>query len=367
MGAMFSHLAQLARDAGGGIGPCWRATRSARRWLRLFVVALMPIAGNQMDFCSLTALGYFLRQPARASASARDNFHRCAFLLTVAMGFNARLRIVDVPPGGQNTFLSRRRDGFRRRHRRHERPTHIARGQSFQMGGTAAADAEYRQAHLPLLLHPAPRRALFLGVGTGISFGAASLYPQLQADGVELVPEVVEAMNVLRAEEFFAAQQSNLNSTSPMRGVSCARPMSDTTSSSVTCFIPIATARARSTRANTSRPFANGSRPMDFSANGCRCTNWTSRPCASSSARFTKSFRYAEAWLLRFNVDVPVMALIGSRMPQAGSTNIVESRLAEAATRRRIETARAGGLASALRSLARRSRKTCARLPDARR
>src|SRR5439155_25293400 len=50
----------------------------------------------------------------------------------------------------------------------------------FQMGGTGAADAEYRHAHIPLLLHPNPKRALILGVGTGISLGGATLHPDLK-------------------------------------------------------------------------------------------------------------------------------------------------------------------------------------------
>jgi len=40
-------------------------------------------------------------------------------------------------------------------------------------------------------LHPNPRRALFLGLGTADTFAAAADYPGLQADGVELVPEIV--------------------------------------------------------------------------------------------------------------------------------------------------------------------------------
>ena len=59
----------------------------------------------------------------------------------------------------------------------------------FQMGGTAAASAEYRQAHLPLLIHSQPHRAVFLGLGTGITLGGALLYSELVNDGVELVPE----------------------------------------------------------------------------------------------------------------------------------------------------------------------------------
>src|SRR5204862_3733420 len=64
----------------------------------------------------------------------------------------------------------------------------------FQMGGTGAADAEYRHAHIPLLLHPNPKHALILGLGTGITLGGASLHPDLQIDGVELLPGVINVM-----------------------------------------------------------------------------------------------------------------------------------------------------------------------------
>ena len=43
-------------------------------------------------------------------------------------------------------------------------------------------------------MHPAPKRALFLGVGTGITLHAANFHPDLEVDGVELVPEVVDVI-----------------------------------------------------------------------------------------------------------------------------------------------------------------------------
>lgn len=48
-------------------------------------------------------------------------------------------------------------------------------------------------AHVPLLLHPAPRSVLVVGLGTGITLGTALLYPIEQADAVEISPEVVDA------------------------------------------------------------------------------------------------------------------------------------------------------------------------------
>jgi spermidine synthase len=64
---------------------------------------------------------------------------------------------------------------------------------SYVLGGTAAVEEERWQAHLPLLLHPAPRRVAFLGMGTGITAGAALLHPVERLTALEIVPEVVAA------------------------------------------------------------------------------------------------------------------------------------------------------------------------------
>jgi spermidine synthase len=63
----------------------------------------------------------------------------------------------------------------------------------YVLGGTVAAGDERMQTHLPLLLHPAPRRVAVLGLGTGISAGGALFHPIESVTAVELVPEVVAA------------------------------------------------------------------------------------------------------------------------------------------------------------------------------
>jgi spermidine synthase len=62
-----------------------------------------------------------------------------------------------------------------------------------QEGSSHSRVADARQALLPLLLHPAPRRALFLGLGTGVTAASAAEDAQLQVDAVELLPEVIQA------------------------------------------------------------------------------------------------------------------------------------------------------------------------------
>src|SRR4029079_17918178 len=70
---------------------------------------------------------------------------------------------------------------------------HLQVNNHFRMGGSASERSDHRQAYIPLLLHPNPKRALFLGLGTGATLSAAGDHPGLVTDGVELVPEVVES------------------------------------------------------------------------------------------------------------------------------------------------------------------------------
>ncbi len=57
----------------------------------------------------------------------------------------------------------------------------------------AAVEAQRDQGRLPLLLHPRPRRVLFLGLGTGITASALLPYPPLEATAVELSAGAIRA------------------------------------------------------------------------------------------------------------------------------------------------------------------------------
>ncbi|WP_200388640.1 spermidine synthase [Thiocapsa imhoffii] len=75
----------------------------------------------------------------------------------------------------------------------------------YTLGGTAGRGYEERQAHLPLLLHPAPEEVFFIGLGTGITAGAALHHPVRRVVVAELLPHAIIA-----ARTHFAPWQNGL-------------------------------------------------------------------------------------------------------------------------------------------------------------
>ena len=68
----------------------------------------------------------------------------------------------------------------------------------YSLGSSAAAEHEQNQTLIPLMPHPMPQKLFYLGMGTGITAGAALRLPSQEVTVAELVPEVVTA-----ASEFF--------------------------------------------------------------------------------------------------------------------------------------------------------------------
>jgi spermidine synthase len=63
-------------------------------------------------------------------------------------------------------------------------------------------------AHVPLLLHPNPKRAAILGLGSGVTLGSALRHPLDRADVLEISPEVVEASRFFDVENHHALQDA---------------------------------------------------------------------------------------------------------------------------------------------------------------
>lgn len=191
MGALFSHLSARAIDAGIGFGRALSVnTFGAALAPIIFGVIALPLLGPKFALLSIS-LGYlalagfrFWKQPLTAvTASA-------IFLIAV---FAPRLEFITVPEGGRVISYS---DGVAAAVSVVADAEDVLRlriNNRQQEGSSATMRVDARQALLPLLLYPAPKRALFLGLGTGITASAAAEIPDVQVDAVELLPDVIAA------------------------------------------------------------------------------------------------------------------------------------------------------------------------------
>ena len=96
--------------------------------------------------------------------------------------------LLKVWEGADGTVAVVRRDGFLR--------TKL--NNWYTLGSTGDVTTQQVQTHLPMLLHHDPKRVFYLGLGTGITAGAALDYPVDEVLVAEIAPSVVTA-----SREFF--------------------------------------------------------------------------------------------------------------------------------------------------------------------
>jgi spermidine synthase len=193
MGALFSHLAQAVKGRNGGLGRALAVnTLGASLAPLLFGVVLLPRLGSPWALV-LASLGYLLFWP-----TGRRSYWMPALVpagLAIILLLNpSHLKMVDLPAAGR---VAANLEGVMATVTVVEDKAgenYLKVNNKFQMGSTASSFSDLRQGHIPLLLHPHPRKALFLGLGTGTTFAASADYPDLDADGVELIPEILSVL-----------------------------------------------------------------------------------------------------------------------------------------------------------------------------
>ena len=323
MGATFSHLVQAARREDGGVGQAAALnTFGGALASVLFGVFLLPLIGSKWTLV-LISFGYLMLLPR--VTGWRWGFLVAPVVLTFALPAN--LQVIRVGPGGH---VVEHREGVTAtvavvEDANGDRVLRV--DNRFQMGGTAAAAAEYRHAHIPLLLHPTSKRALFLGLGTGITFGAASLYPNLQSDGVELVPEILEVMREFEPYNFSPGRQARLRLFA-----ADARRFVRTTDSNYDVIVADLFHPARD-GAGSLYTLEHFQAVRGRLAPGGLFCQWLplhqldEEVLRLITRTFLEAFPNAQAWLLRFNVDAPVIGLVGTVGRPHYSTQWVEHRL----------------------------------------
>ena len=323
MGMLFASLATEAGRHPRFLGPAlsWNLLGSAFA-PAVMALGLIPALGTRWSWI-LLGLGYLTLVPGwrRQRWVSKAGLALAAVAL---MSLPKDLHLQTPPPGGRIVTLREgpsdtvttvvQADGHR-----------ILRiNQRFTMGGTASALAERRHGHLPLLLHPEPRRALFLGVGTGISFSALDAHPGLVAEGIELVPEVAEVM-----PEFAS---HNAHSDRLTVRVADARR-----------FVRASTQRYDVVIADLFHPARDGAAGLytlehfqairDRLSDGGLFCQWLplfqldADGLRMITATFLEVFPEASALLLRLNADTPVIGLIGGHGRHLWSPEALERRL----------------------------------------
>ena len=198
MGALFSRLALQARAAGIGLGRALAVnTLGAAAAPPLVGVLLAPAIGAKAALLLVAASYLLLAAPRRWWQPAGLTLAASTAALAV---FAPPLVFIDVPEGGRVVSYA---DGAVAAVSVVEDAQGVLRlriNNRQQEGSSDTLAADARQAWLPLLLHPAPQRALFLGLGTGMTARAAAADSTLQVDAVELLPDVIAA-----ASHFVAA------------------------------------------------------------------------------------------------------------------------------------------------------------------
>jgi spermidine synthase len=189
MGALFSHLSAAAGSSGATFGRALGInTLGAAAAPVLFGVLLLPAFGPKGALLVVGA-GYLALLSRRAWPAGLALGGAAAALAL----WLPPLVFVDVPPGGR---IVSHAEGVEAAVSVVEDAAGVARlriNNRQQEGSSATQFVDGRQALLPLFLHAGPKRALFLGLGTGVTASTAALDPGLAVDAVELLPEVIAA------------------------------------------------------------------------------------------------------------------------------------------------------------------------------
>jgi spermidine synthase len=327
MGALFGSLAQAVRDRRGSLG--WAVGINgigAALGPLLAALVLIPALGAWTGLLAVSA-GYLLLLPLRRASLI---WFATPALVGVVLWSRPVPSMVRLPPGdillatreGPSATASVVEDAAGARY--------LDVNGHFRMGGTNSVRSDWRQAMLPLLLHPAPHDALFLGVGTGTTLTGGARLPGVTVQGVELSPEVA-ALLPWFAEPGAAATRPKVIVADARRFVAAEKTTYDVIFADL--FHP---ALDGTGALYTSEHFAV---VRDRLAPGGLFCQWLplfqlDLPSLRAIIRgFLTVYPEGSAWLAHYSVRTPMLALVGGREGVRVDPRLLAARLNDPAAR----------------------------------
>lgn len=338
MGGLLSHLLQASARPRKGIGAALSGNLLGASLAPAVFVALLPALGVQR-FLILISLAYAGLIPPAGLKARWLGIAALGLGLAAApspakvLGFSTEEeRQTILLREGVSALVSVRTDA--------DGHKTLQVNRRFQMGGTRAAADERRQAHLPILLHPRPERALLLGVGTGITLGAVLEHSQLQSDAVELLAEIIQILPEFASHNHFPYPpgQIALHHADARRFVRRAGNFYDVIIADV--FHP---ARDGAGLLYTAEHYQNVRARL--ASGGIFCQWLPLRQLDENTLKaivrtFNAVFPHSGAWLLRDTVAVPVIGLIGANLPLPISPTRLTEALQNPTLRRALQECR---------------------------
>jgi spermidine synthase len=331
MGALFGLLAQRVRDGRGTLG--WAVginSIGAALAPAIALLVLIPRIGAWTALIAV-ALGYVGLVPFRRATLAAAVIPALAATILLTRPHPVMTR---VPAGGKLLAVN-------------EGPMvtasvvddasgalYLEVNGRFRMGGTSSARSDHRQAVLPLLLHPQPREALFLGLGTGATLIGGAEMPGVSVHGVELSREVVELLPLF-ADPAFKGPPPAITVADARRFVAADRQQHDVIIADL--FHP---ALDGSGALYTTEHFR--AIRQRLAAGGVFC-QWLplyqlDLPSLRAIIRsFLDVFPGGSAWLNHYSVRTPMLALIGPRDGAPLDLDALKRQLADAEISRVVQ------------------------------
>ena len=158
----------------------------------LFGFLLIPTLGIRGSVF-VTALAYLILADVLAPSQSRLRPLAYVVLLAIAVADPLRAPLVHLRPEGETLHaFTESAEGITSVVEK-DGDLQLRLDNYYVLGGSVAATNERRQGLLPLLLHPAPHRAAFIGLATGISASAGPALGVEETTVIELVPAVADA------------------------------------------------------------------------------------------------------------------------------------------------------------------------------